>query len=103
MPTREQRLTGRVLRYQLTLILHGAGRPLTVKELIEALEIVGHPIGGRASKTVSDALRQEVRRGRVRRGGRGTYMVGHIPESTVRWMRDHVARRHRPLTDLAAS
>jgi Arc/MetJ-type ribon-helix-helix transcriptional regulator len=103
MPSREQRLTGRLLRYQLTLILRAAGRPMTVKELIGALDALGHPIAGRASKTVSDALRQEVRRGRVRRGRRATYLVGHIPESTVRWMREHVDRGRRARIDLAAS
>jgi hypothetical protein len=83
VPTRDQKLAGRALRYRLTLLLLDARRPLTTAQLIAAV----HPPTGRASKTVSDALRWEVRRGRVRRVARSTYAIGWIPESTARWMR----------------
>jgi hypothetical protein len=76
-----------MLRYRLALILRDSGRHMTVVELIAALDAVGHPIDGRTSKTVSDALRQEIRRDRVRRVRRGTCATGSIPRTTVSWMR----------------
>jgi hypothetical protein len=90
MPSREQRRTGRLLRYRLTLALRALGRPATIAELLTVLETLGHPVEGRPSKTVSDALRQEVRRGRVRRAARATYVADRIPESTVRWMQAYL-------------
>jgi hypothetical protein len=42
----------------------------------------GFDIGGRASKQVSDALRWERRRGRVRRLARGLYGPGCVPRGT---------------------
>lgn len=87
MPSREQKLAGRLLRYQLALLLFETQRPMTVAELAVALSSLGHVPPGRPSKLVSDALRWEVRRGRVRRLGRNGYATGRIPESTRRWMR----------------
>ncbi|AGB22717.1 hypothetical protein Mycsm_02376 [Mycobacterium sp. JS623] len=74
-------LKGIDLRYALTMYLLQHG-PTTVKELIEALEWQGFTIGGRASKEVSDALRWERRRGRVRRLARGPYGSGYVPRAT---------------------
>jgi hypothetical protein len=74
-------LQGIELRYALTMYLLQHG-PTTVKELIEAMEWQGFAIGGRASKQVSDALRWERRRGRVRRLGRGLYGPGYVPRGT---------------------
>jgi hypothetical protein len=74
-------LKGIDLRYALTMYLLQHG-PTTVKELIEALEWQGFTIGGRASKEVSDALRWERRRGRVRRLARGLYGPGYVPRGT---------------------
>lgn len=74
-------LEGKDLRYALTMYLLQHG-PTTVKELIEAMEWQGFTIGGRASKQVSDALRWERRRGRVRRLARGRYGPGHVPRAT---------------------
>jgi hypothetical protein len=68
-------LTGIDLRYALTMYLLQHG-PTTVNELIEALEWQGFSISGRASKEISDALRWERRRGRVRRLARGPYGRG---------------------------
>jgi hypothetical protein len=50
--------------------------------MIEALCWHGFCVRGRASKAVSDALRWEIGRGRVRRLGRGVYGPGYIPRST---------------------
>ena len=58
------------LRYLLTTHLFDHG-PATVEELVEALTYQGFDIGGRASKSVSDALRWEIGRGRAIRVRRG--------------------------------
>ena len=80
MDTRHQ-LQGIELRYALTLYLLQHG-PATVDELIKAMKWQGFDIGGRASKQVSDALRWERRRGRVRRLARGLYGPGYVPRAT---------------------
>lgn len=93
-PTSSRLLQGRRLRYLLTLIVHRADRPLTVKELVTALEDGGFTVDGRPSKTVSDALRWEIGRGRVVRVGRGTYVRGHLPRSTAAFLRRHLRENH---------
>jgi hypothetical protein len=79
--TKSLRLRGTELRYVLTwhLALHG---PATVPELIRALEYHHFDVGGRASKSVSDALRWEIRHCRVLRLKRGRYGPGWIPRGT---------------------
>lgn len=88
-------LRGYVLRAWLVTTLRGAGLAMTVGELVDALERAGLRTHGRASKDVSDALRWEVRRGRVRRTARATYGIGHLPRQTALRMRrrvhDHLA------------
>jgi hypothetical protein len=69
------------LRYALTLYLFQHG-PTTVTDLIDALYYQGFDIPGRASKSVSDALRSEVANGRVRRLRRGLYGPGEMPRAT---------------------
>ncbi|MBU3752176.1 MAG: hypothetical protein FGM52_17320 [Mycobacterium sp.] len=75
-------LRGTDLRYVLTRILQLQG-PLTVAELVAELHRWGFTVSGRASKTVSDTLRWEMRRDRVRRIGRGLYRQGCVPRSTA--------------------
>jgi hypothetical protein len=70
------------LRYVLTRILQLFG-PLTVAELVTELHRWGFTVAGRPSKTVSDTLRWEMRRDRVRRQGRGVYRQGCVPRSTA--------------------
>ena len=81
-------LRGIELRYVLTmnLALHG---PATIPTLVETLEHQGFGLAGRASKAVSDALRWEVRRDRVRRLRRGLYGPGEMPRSTEQ----HIQKR----------
>ena len=74
-------LCGMELRYALTMYLLQHG-PTTVKQLVDALQWQGFAIEGRPSKQVSDALRWERRRGRVRRLGRGVYGPGYVPRGT---------------------
>jgi hypothetical protein len=75
------RLQGLELRYVLTMYLVQHG-PQTVNELIDAIRWQGFDVDGRASKQVSDALRWERRRGRVRRLARGLYGPGFLPRAT---------------------
>jgi hypothetical protein len=82
---------GRELRYRLSLLLLDTGRTLTTAQLVAAMEEVGFPFQGRPSKVIADALRWEVKKGRVRYLGRAHYRTGTIPPTTVRWMRREVA------------
>ncbi|HEX4903722.1 MAG TPA: hypothetical protein VFV42_12970, partial [Acidimicrobiales bacterium] len=87
-------LHGLELRYVLTdLIASAPDHVWTVAELVRRLERAGFVLPGRASKTVSDHLRAECGRGRVRRVGRGRYALGAIPGATRRRIRR--AARHR--------
>ncbi|KAA8963540.1 hypothetical protein [Mycobacterium sp.] len=76
-----RRLRGIELRYVVTIHLFDHGRA-TIAEIAAALAAQGFDVGGRASKSISDALRWEVRRARVRRFGRGRYGPGWMPRST---------------------
>jgi len=84
-------LRGRDLRYLLTVVLLENNRPMTVPELVQEVERSGATLGGRASKAVSDALRWEVRKGRVLRVGRSLYGPGSMPRSTRSWIRQMVS------------
>lgn len=83
----------RELRYSVSLLLREVGRPMTIPKLVTVVEASGFRITGRASKTLSDALRWELRRGRVTRVGRGRYSAGSMPRSTASWMRTFLAQR----------
>jgi hypothetical protein len=74
-------LRGIELRYVLTMHLARHGRS-TIDELIDAMTYHGFAARDPANKSVSDALRWERRRGRVRRIGRGIYGPGYIPRGT---------------------
>ena len=71
-------LQGIELRHVLTMHLSVHG-PAAITEMIEALGWHGFRVRGRASKAVSDALRWEIGRGRVRQLGRGSYGPGYMP------------------------
>jgi hypothetical protein len=76
-----RRVRGIELRYVLTMHLFKYGHA-TVTELVDALTAHGFDVDGRPSKSVSDALRWEIRRGRVRRFERGLYGPGSMPRGT---------------------
>ena len=76
-----RRLRGIELRYVLTHHLAHHGRA-TIVDQIDALAAHGFDVDGRPSKSISDALRWEMRRGRVRRFKRGLYGPGSMPRST---------------------
>ena len=76
----------RALRYRLTLLLCSAGRPLTIREMADHLEHVGRPAGEPANKSISDSLRWEIGRGRVRRVQRGVYSTDRLDPRTRWWL-----------------
>jgi len=95
-------LAGRDLRYSLLTVLAEAGRPLSISDLLRALEARGLVVAGRdPRKTIGDVLRYERSLGRVRRVARGTYVAGYRPPTTVRRHRQRLhdlveaARRRR--------
>jgi len=69
------------LRYLLTMELFDTG-PASVRQLMSALQRRGFRMPGRMSKTISDSLRWERDRGRVRRLGHGRYGPGYMPRGT---------------------
>ena len=74
-------LRGTELRYALIRLLVLNGRS-TVPQLIAGLTDWGFTVEGQPSKTVSDALRWERRRGRVLRRDWGVYSAGDMLRST---------------------
>ena len=87
------------LRAMLVLLLLRAGRPMTVAELVAGVHSSGFAVAGRPSRTISDALRAEVNRGRAVRVRRGTYRAGVVARSTRHRMQRVVAamRNRDPL------
>jgi hypothetical protein len=85
----KRRLHALELRYVLTSYLRELGT-LTVKDLTRLLERDGFAVRGRPSKTISDALRWEIGRGRVIRVDRGRYASGHIPRGKAHRIRRRV-------------
>jgi hypothetical protein len=79
--TTKRLLRGYELRCVLTLHLFQNGKA-TVADLIDMLDYHGFEVTGRASKTVSDALRYEIAHGRVRRSRRGQYVPASMPRAT---------------------
>ncbi len=101
----ERRLVGIELRYVLTDLLdRPPHRMWAVAELVTVLTDAGFDLVAQPSKTVSDALRTEIRRGRAQRVGWGRYRAappGSIPGATrrrirararARWERLHASR-----------
>ena len=72
-PDEAKQVAGRALAASATDLLRVTGRPLTLGELERLLRLEGLVPSGRASKTISDALRSEVAAGRVIRERRGCY------------------------------
>jgi hypothetical protein len=75
------------------LLSHG---PASISELAEAVAWQGFAVAGRASKSISDALRWEMGYERVRRLGRGLYGPGWLPRGTEHRIHKRVlALRHQ--------
>lgn len=98
--TKRKVLRGTELRYVLTTNLAVNG-PATVDSLIDQLDFQCFDIAGRPSKTVSDALRTEIRRGRVRRLRRGHYGPGVMPRSTEYYIHKRVMALREEAAEMA--
>jgi hypothetical protein len=99
--TTKRRLRGLELRYALTVYLFQHG-PTTVTDLIDALHYQGFDIPGRASKSVSDALRWETIHGRVCRLKRGRYGPASMPRATAHRIHQRVLELRGEAALLAA-
>jgi hypothetical protein len=71
-------LAGEELRNALVDLLETVGETLSVSELHRLLVAHGVGVGGRASQSISGALRVEVSRGRVDRVGWGQYRAASL-------------------------
>ena len=85
-------LWGRGRRHFLVAVLADARRPMRVTELAERVADEPAQLKGRPSKVISDALRWEIARGRVRKIARGVYEYATAPRSTLRFIRQRVRR-----------
>lgn len=95
-------LRGTELRYALTMHLFRHG-PQSVAQLIDSLDWQGFSVEGRPSKAVSDALRWERRRERVRRLGRARYGPGVMPRATEHRMRRRLSHLRAQAAVLSAA
>ena len=90
------------LRHAICVCLLEEQRAMTVPEIVAGVEALGLSIPGRASKTVSDALRWEARKGRAVRFERSRYRTGTMPRSTEWWIRSQVAAHQRVVAQMPA-
>jgi hypothetical protein len=70
-------VSGLLLRYAILAVMEGVTRPAGVREIADSIGRFGVRTPSREGKLVSDALRTEVRKGRVMRVGRDLYVGGH--------------------------
>jgi len=80
------------IRAAICVTLHDAPDAMSIPELVSALSAWGVKLGPKANKIVSDATRAAVLRNQIRRAGRGRYIGGRIPPSTLYYMRVRVDR-----------
>lgn len=92
-------LKGTNLRYVLTMQLFLCG-PMSVADLVDALDDQGFTTTGRPSKTISDALRWEMAHGRVYRARHGRYRPADMPRSTEYRIRERVYALRAAAADL---
>ncbi len=91
------------LRYLAVAELVTAARPLTAIELAERIERRGVTIhGSMPNKAVADALRWEIRKGRVKKPARGIFTVGTMPKSTKSWICGRARNHYRIAAEQAA-
>lgn len=74
--THQVEVTGILLRYAILLVMDGVTTPASVDDIAGAIQRLGVRAPERQGKWISDALRTEVRKGRVIRTGRDRYVAG---------------------------
>lgn len=79
-------VSGRAIRYLVLAELIRSGQAMNVAELVDKLRGQEVLLPSRPSKAVSDALRWEVRKGRIVKIRRGIYQIGYVPRSTRYWI-----------------
>jgi len=79
-PTHSPPVTGILLRYAVILVMEGVTTPVSVADIVRAIERLGVNVPERKGKWVSDALRTERKKKRVIRIGRDRY-IGGLPLS----------------------
>lgn len=82
------------MRYLVLAELIRSGEALSVAELIDRFRRQKLLLPRRPNKAASDAVRWEVRKGRVVKVRRGVYRIGTIPRSTRYWILTR-AEKHR--------
>lgn len=99
----DEPITGRPLRVLIVDLLVAHRAPRSIRQIVQELDSLHTPFGARPSKAISDALRWEVRRGRVESCGRGVYRFVGAPPTTVsrirrraRSVRRHLEQRDAP-------
>lgn len=100
VPVAPNAVQGWELRWLLTLLLAEQGGVMTISELVARIESAGYSFIRRPSQAVSDALRAEIGKGRVRRVARGRYAFVAMSPSTARRFRAR-ARRVREMRAFA--
>ncbi|HKY16916.1 MAG TPA: hypothetical protein VJM33_18460 [Microthrixaceae bacterium] len=83
------------LRHAICLMLHQHRRAMKVSDIVALLELAGHQLRGRPTQAVSDALRTEVRAGRVVKLDHGTYAPGVATPAHLRYATRSLQDRHR--------
>lgn len=91
-PLAPNAIRGWELRFVLIDMLAQWGGVLSVKEMAALLERDGYSLAGRPSQVISDALRLEIGKGRVRRVARGRYRFVGMPRSTAKRFHDGARR-----------
>jgi hypothetical protein len=92
-----------LLRHATYGVLARAGAPLRVGEIVGELNRSGFVTWRPSSRAVSDALRTEVRRGRVIRLRRGVYVVERVDEAHLRYVDRVLGELRRPPEQRQAS
>lgn len=77
-------LRGLGLRFVIADMLQRSPEPMRITDIVETIHKQGFTLAGRPSKAVSDSLRTEVRKHRVRRLSRGVYQFVSASRSTLR-------------------
>lgn len=95
-------LRGTELRYVLTMNLRLLGKS-TIPDMIDTLDFQGFGVPGHASKVVSDALRWEIRKDRVRRLRWGFYGPGQMPRSTEHYINNRYLELRDEASELRAA
>ena len=80
------------LRHAVLILLVDLGGDATVDELVANLSVLGVATRRNSSRAVSDSLRWEVAKGRVKRVGRGRYVIrsSGLTKRHVRYARQRV-------------